>query len=276
MYSVNFWFDIRKGVVVQYVGSWVSAGHDIVFDSTLLNPLIRVLVLLIQRGVCIMSMPRKAMKSLGFQGCCLRCDAEDVGGLSRCDVCISNHTSVRNRMVNASPDDKLFQHVKELYSMISEPHKHDHDPIHRNELIYQQELAGNLSGIVKKTEIEDIEELFSKQKQQKRRMLQDLGGKNPWKNNAPSSDVARIIGEETWSDKDGVEVSNYGARTIPSKEIKKVDRSDRLGEDIELTDVVQGKLEDEVNLDLFLENKKIERKKWKDVVSDIDEILDDV
>ena len=60
------------------------------------------------------------MKSLGFQGCCLRCDAEDVGGLSRCEVCISNHTKVRNRMVDASPDDKLFQHVKELYAMIKE------------------------------------------------------------------------------------------------------------------------------------------------------------
>jgi hypothetical protein len=224
-----------------------------------------------------MSMPRKAMKSLGFQGCCLRCDAEDIGGLKRCDVCIANHTNVRNRMVNASPDDKLFQHVKELYSMISEPHKFDHDPIHRNELIIQQELAGMSSGGTKKVEIEDVEELFNRQKEQKKKtMLQDLGGKNPWKNNAPSPDVARIIGEETWSSKENIGVSNYGARTIPSKEIKKVDRSDRLGEDIELGDVVQGKLENEENLDLFLKNKKSERKKWSDVVADIDEILDDI
>lgn len=224
-----------------------------------------------------MSMPRKAMKSLGFQGCCLRCDAEDVGGLSRCDVCISNHTNVRNRMVNASPDDKLFQHVKELYSMISEPHKYDHDPIHRNELIIQQELAGTLSGGTKKIQMEDVEELFNRQKEQKKkRLLQDLGDKNPWKNNAPSPDVARIIGQETWSSNEDDPVLGYGARTIPSKEIKKVDRSDRLGEDIDLTDVVQAKLENKENIELVLEKKKSDRKKWSDVLTDIDEILDDV
>ena len=223
-----------------------------------------------------MAMPRKAMKSLGFQGCCLRCDAEDVGGLVRCEVCISNHTKVRNRMVDASPDDKLFQHVKELYAMISEPHKFDHDPVHRNELVRQQELAGFSNGGSKKVELEDIEELFNRQKEMKKnRLLQDLGDKNPWKNNAPSPEVARIIGEETWSKEENIDVLDYGARTIPNKEIKKVDRSDRVGEDIELTDVVQAKIEDEENIDLILENKKIERKKWDDVITDIDDILDD-
>jgi len=223
-----------------------------------------------------MSMPRKAMKSLGFQGCCLRCDAPDIGGLSRCEKCISNHTKVRNRMVNAQPDDKLFQHVKELYAMISEPHKFDHDPIHRNELIFQQELAGFSSEGIKKTDLDDIEELFNKQKEQKKkRLLQDLGDNNPWKNNAPSADIARLIGEETWSDGENIDLSKYGARTIPNKEIKKVDRSDRTGEDVELTDIVQAKIEDEENLDFILENKKVERKKWSDVITDIDEILDD-
>jgi hypothetical protein len=180
-------------------------------------------------------------------------------------------------MVNASPDDKLFQHVKELYSMISEPHKYDHDPIHRNELIIQQELAGALSGGTKKIQMEDVEELFNRQKEQKKkRLLQDLGDKNPWKNNAPSPDVARIIGQETWSSNEEDPVLSYGARTIPSKEIKKVDRSDRLGEDIDLTDVVQAKLENKENIELVLEKKKSDRKKWSDVLTDIDEILDDV
>jgi len=224
-----------------------------------------------------MSMPRKAMKSLGFQGCCLRCDAGDVGGLSRCEICISNHTNVRNKMVNASPDDKLFQHVKELYSMISEPQKHDHDPIHRNELIIQQELAGVLSDDFKGEGVEDIEELFARQKQQKKkRLLEDLGEKNPWKDNAPSAEVAKVIGEETWLNDEEINVSNYGARTIPNKEIKRVDRSDRVGEDIELGDIVQAKVEDEKNIDRIIERKKGERKKWSDVITDIDDILDDV
>ena len=41
---MNSWYFlsyILKWVVVDNVGSWVSAGHAVVFDSTLLNPLIQ-------------------------------------------------------------------------------------------------------------------------------------------------------------------------------------------------------------------------------------------
>ena len=217
------------------------------------------------------------MKSLGFQGCCLRCDAEDIGGLERCNVCISSHTNVRNRMVSASPDDKLFQHVKELYSMISEPQKHDYDPIHRNQLILQQELAGVLDNNKQSKEVEEIEHLFSNQREQKKkRLLEDLGNKNPWKKNTPSPEVARTIGEETWGSEEKANLSDYGARTIPSKVIETVDRSDRVGEDIELSDVVQAKISGKDNVDLVLKEKKSERKKWVDVIGDISDILDDV
>lgn len=224
-----------------------------------------------------MSMPRKAMKSLGFQGCCLRCDAEDIGGLERCNVCISNHTNVRNRMVSASPDDKLFQHVKELYSMISEPQKHDYDPVHRNQLILQQELAGVLDNSTQSNRMEEIEEIFSNQREQKnKRLVQDLGNKNPWKNNTPSPEAARMIGEETWESGEKTDLSDYGARTIPSKPIENVDRSDRVGEDIDLSDAVQAKISGNENVDLVLKEKKSERKKWVDVIGDISDILDDV
>jgi hypothetical protein len=224
-----------------------------------------------------MSQPRKAMKSLGFQGCCLRCDAPDIGGLERCDLCISNHTEVRARMVNASPDDKLFQHVKELYAMVSEPHKFDHDAVHRNELVRQQILASNSGGEVKKVNSNDLEVLFESQKKQKKtRLLQDLGNNNPWKENAPSPEIARIIGEDTWGVGDDIELKNYGKRTIPSKNIERTDRSDRVGEDLVLSDTIQAKIDGGDNIPLILENKKIERKKWVDVVSDIDEILDDL
>ena len=217
------------------------------------------------------------MKSLGFQGCCLRCDAEDVGGLERCNVCISNHTNVRNKMVSASPDDKLFQHVKELYSMISEPHKHDYDPVHRNQLILQQELAGVLDNSTQSNQVKEVEEIFSNQREQKnKRQLQDLGNKNHWRNNTPTPELARMIGKETWESKEEKNLSDYGARTIPSKIIETVDRSDRVGEDIELTDVVQAKISGKENVDLVLKEKKSERKKWVDVIGDISDILDDV
>ena len=221
-----------------------------------------------------MSQPRKAMKSLGFQGCCLRCDAPNIAGLNRCKICISRHTEVRNKMVSASPDDKLFQHVKELFSMLSEPHKHDHDKIHRNELIFQQELAAKLSNKDEKVSIDDLENLFEKQKSSKR-LLQDLGNKNPWKDNAPSPHIAKMIGKETWDLKEGLDVSNYGSRTIPSKEIEEVDRSERVGEDVLLSDRVQAEIKNFENPEEFIKIKRSERKKWKDVVDDIEEILDD-
>ena len=221
-----------------------------------------------------MSQPRKAMKSLGFQGCCLRCDAPDVSGLKRCEICISNHTNVRNRMVSSSPDDKLFQHVKELFSMLSEPHKYDHDPIHRNELVYQQEIAASLSNKNEKINSNDIEKLFEKQKSSKR-LLQDLGNKNPWKDNAPSPSIARMIGEETWSSEEKLDLLNYGSRTIPSKNIEKVDRSERVGEDLVLSDRIQANVKNIKDSDEFVRVKQSERKKWKDVIEDIDEILDD-
>ena len=65
-----------------------------------------------------MSQPRKAMKSLGFQGCCLRCDAEDVPGLKRCNVCIEQHKKVKNILIGEQ-DSELFQHMKELYTILT-------------------------------------------------------------------------------------------------------------------------------------------------------------
>ena len=222
-----------------------------------------------------MSQPRKAMKSLGFQGCCLRCDAPNIAGLNRCNICISRHTEVRNKMVTSSPDDKLFQHVKELFSMLSEPHKHDHDNIHRNELVFQQELAAKLSDKNERIISNNLQNLFEEQKSSSRGLLQDLGNKNPWKDKAPSPNIARMIGEETWSLDRSLDVSNYGSRTIPSKDIGEVDRSERVGEDVLLSDRVQAEIKNIENPEEFIMIKRSERKKWKDIVNDIDEILDD-
>ena len=54
-----------------------------------------------------MSQPRKAMKSLGFQGCCLRCDAEDIPGLKRCNNCIEAHKKVKNILLG--DDDSQYR-----------------------------------------------------------------------------------------------------------------------------------------------------------------------
>ena len=77
------------------------------------------------------------------------------------------------------------------------------------------------------------------------------------------------------SEEEDIDVRNYGSRTIPSKEIKEVDRSERIGEDITLSDRVQAATKNTENPEEFIKIKQSERKKWKDVVGDIEDILDD-
>ena len=108
-----------------------------------------------------MAQPRKAMKSLGFQGCCLRCDAEDVSGLSRCKSCIEYHTSVKNMLIG-NDDSLLIQHMKELYVMLSKPEMFDVDEVHGKELIYQQSLISTVEFDEGFVYPEDISDLYTK------------------------------------------------------------------------------------------------------------------
>ena len=57
--------------------------------------------------------------------------------------------------------------------------------------------------------------------------------------------------------------------TKPSKEIAKVDRSDRIGEDIEL----ELRLKNVSNEDV--EKKINSREEWKDMIEELDDFLDD-
>ena len=68
-----------------------------------------------------MSMPRRAMKELGLQACCLRCDEADVIGSQRCKGCISHHRNVRELISAAATEDELFQFAKELVAMAASP-----------------------------------------------------------------------------------------------------------------------------------------------------------
>ena len=151
--------------------------------------------------VDIMAQPRKAMKSLGFQGCCLRCDAVDKSGLLRCKICIDYHKKIKNIIIG-NDDSVLIQHMRELYSMLSKPEMFDNDEIHGEELTYQQSLIGSVSFDGGYVYPEDISELYNKSESQSKRLLQDLGSKNVWKNNPPSNEIAKMIGDETWTDEE--------------------------------------------------------------------------
>ena len=218
--------------------------------------------------VDIMAQPRKAMKSLGFQGCCLRCDAVDESNLFRCKTCIDNHKKIKNIIIS-NDESVLIQHMRELYSMLSKPEMFDNDEIHGEELTYQQSLISGVSFDGGYVYPEDISELYNKNESQPKRLLQDLASKNVWKNRPPSNEIAKMIGDETWTDEE-LAMQNYdGKRTLPSKTIKPTDKNERVGEDRLIG--VRSSVEDS----LEAQNKNLSRKKWNSLIDELDEILDD-
>jgi len=232
-----------------------------------------------------MSMPRRAMKELGLQACCLRCDEVDLVGTPRCKSCISHHRSVREALAAAPAEDPLFQFAKELVAMAASPHRHDHDEIHGPTLIEQQRLAAALTTTSPLPTSEEVGNLFASQKSaDKPNLIRDVANQNPWKDTAPDVDVATQIGLDAWSDAEAkASIANHGARTIPSKPITKVDRSDRVGEDLQLTDRIHAAVDaqkapteiaEEVEA-LGFETRQRARKDLKDAITDLGEILDD-
>jgi hypothetical protein len=224
------------------------------------------------------------MQELGFQACCLRCDAPDEVGLERCSSCIQHHRSVRETLASAPPDDPLYQLAKEVMAMAAAPHRYDHDEVHGEVLIEQQRLAGSLSGPRQRRTEDDVVRVFDEQRAaQKANVLRDVGNKNPWKNAAPSADEANAISQQTWA-LEGQEIDpHYGARTVPSKPIQAVDRSERTGEDTELTDRVHAAVsssgldEDvaEIFEELEFKQRQSQRAALKEAMEDIKEMVDD-
>ena len=227
-----------------------------------------------------MSMPRRAMKEMGFQACCLRCDAADIAASVRCKRCISRHTSIRDQIAAISHDDPFTQFAKEMLMMAAAPHRYDHDEVHGTVLIEQQRLAAGLSEPVPQPTVEDIEAVFEQQKSRKKaNVVRDVANQNQWVDVAPSEDERKEM-IDMFEEKDH---SNYGARTIPSREIQKVDRSERSGEDLVLTDRLQAaanarkvsvKEKEQAVKDNFEEIQK-QRKEWKNVLSEVDDLLEE-
>jgi len=189
-----------------------------------------------------MSMPRKAMKELGMQACCLWCDAPDHS-VERCKPCIQHHRSVRDFIAAAPQDNALMQFARELIAMAASPEKYALDDVH-GAILQQLRLAHELAPNSSPLESLDLDTIFEHQRQQeKTSVIRDVGNQNPWKDKELSSVEAKKIGEDTWIAGGRHEDHQYGARTIPSKPITQIDRSDRKGEDTQLTDRVHASVE---------------------------------
>ena len=216
-----------------------------------------------------MAIPRKAMQEMGFQSCCLLCDAQDIAGTKRCRTCIDVHSKFRKELEKLGPEDPLAQFALELMQMISNPHRWDHDEEHGLELQNLQVLMGSLAPPKKHTTSEDISNLFAEQASNKKKsVIQEVANRNPWKEAPPNAEQIQRFGENLPVIDDFIP----GVRTIPNKPIQKVDRSDRLGEDRQLTDIVTAKA---ANDNTLVEDRKEARKDWSEALDLVSEILDD-
>ena len=167
--------------------------------------------------------------------------------------------------------------------MAAEPHRYDHDEVHGNALIEQQRLAGGLVGQRTKFDGDDVAAIFQEQRErEKPNVLQDIANQNPWKDRPMGAGEAQKVANEMLSLEVGYD-PHYGARTVPSKPIEKVDRTERPGEDTTLTDRVHAaasthELDEEVAEifeDIEFNQRQSKRKSLKAAMDEVKELVDD-
>ena len=170
---------------------------------------------------------------MGLAGCCAWCDAPDTPGSERCRTCIATHRSVRDRLA-AGADAPIDQAARRLLSLMAEPHRHDHDPVHGAVLKEQMRRLG-ISARNQASTQADVEAAFAASRaRDKGSVVTSVGNRL---GDAPEADTARQLGEAVF---DPEQINAEARRTIPSRPIATVDRSDRLGEDPALEARISG------------------------------------
>ena len=223
---------------------------------------------------------RKAMLEMGVATCCMLCDAPDDPGSARCKKCISDHKNMRERVSQLPPESLARQWAKELLQMLARPNSYEHDDVHGEWMLAYAQL---LQGQKKKSKIvtqADVEEAFAVARQKKKvNPLRDIANQSKWKNSEPTEEELERLSAELPENVEDIS----GIRTVPSKDITKIDRSERPGEDHELVARVQASassqdVPDEIQdiiIDIEVGEKLAKRRLWSDIVEDIDELIDD-
>ena len=167
---------------------------------------------------------RRAMAEMGLAGCCAWCDAPDTPGSDRCRACIATHRNVRDRLASGA-DGPIDQAARHLLSLMAEPHRHDHDPVHGSVLREQMRRLG-VAARNQSTTQADVEAAFAASRaREKGSVVSSVGNRL---GDAPEAATARELGDAVF---DPAQINAEARRTIPSRPIAPVDRSDRLGED---------------------------------------------
>ena len=106
--------------------------------------------------------------------------------------------------------------------------------------LYESGISPEDIAKVKKLSIEKVQSIVGNvkiaiKKRNKMNVVQEIGNQNQWKDELPAEEILTQMVE-------GLEAEDRhdGARTIPSRPIKRADRSDRVGEDREMFDRLEG------------------------------------
>tara|TARA_Y100000766_G_C18905552_1_gene605611 strand:+ start:1641 stop:2180 length:540 start_codon:yes stop_codon:yes gene_type:complete len=136
---------------------------------------------------------------------------------------------------------------------------------------------------VKKISIERVREILGNvevvvKRRNKMNVVQEVGNQNKWKDELPTEEILNHMVASLEA-----EDRHDGARTIPSRPINAVDRSDRLGEDRKITDRIEaGKVASkapeplkEVVEAAAIAQRERDRAEWEDAQSEVSKLLDD-
>ena len=105
-------------------------------------------------------------------------------------------------------------------------------------------------------------------------LIRDVANQNPWKDGVPEHEVVMDVVRSI--ETDDIDLESYGARTLPSKAIKRTDRSERRGEDLALADRVEAATlagNDKVVEEEVFEELQKKRSEWTEVLAEVDELL---
>ena len=219
------------------------------------------------------------MLEIGLATCCVLCDAPDEVGSNRCRQCIASHRGIRERVSELPSQSLASQWSKELFQMLARPSSYEHDDTHGEWMTAYAELLHSQSKKPRAVTQEDVEAAFEAARQKKKmNTLREMANQSKWKYTDPTEKELRDLSQELPTDI----VDNSGTRTVPSKKITQVDRSERPGEDHELTARVQASAANqdapddlkELMVDLKVGEKRAEKKQWKDIVDDVEELFD--
>ncbi len=220
------------------------------------------------------------MLELGMATCCVLCDAPDEVGSKRCKACIAHHREMRERVASLPPESLAGQWAKQLLQMLARPSSYEYDEVHGDYMAAYASLLAGQSKQAKPMTPADVDAAFAAARGRERvNPIRDIANQSRWKNETPDETELAQFSEELPDDV----VDESGVRTIPSKEIKRIDRSDRSGEDAELVARVQASAKaqggdeqlSDLIVDLAVGEKRAERKAWSDLVGDIEELLDE-